>query len=110
MERRRRREDVGVVFGAGLLEAVQRRVAVVLGEALVLVAFPGQLHGGVFGEGHANVPAVETLAVQVAHGCRGERSAKENASKENDHVAFHTGAACFKHSAEGSMAKGKWIL
>lgn len=69
MERGRRREDVGVIFGAGLLEAVQRRVAVVLGEALVLVAFSGQLHGGVFGESHAHVPAVQALAVQVAHCC-----------------------------------------
>lgn len=76
MERRRRREDVGVVLGAGFLEAVQRRVAVVLGQALVLVAFAGQLHGGVFGEGNAHVPAVETLAVQVAHGCRGGRGGR----------------------------------
>lgn len=87
VERRRRREDVGVVFGAGLLEAVQRRVAVVLGEALVLVAFPGQLHGGVFGEGHANFPAVETLAVQVAHGCRGKERKR---TLEKRTIALHS--------------------
>lgn len=40
-------EDVGVVFGAWLLEAVQRGVAVVFREALVLVALSGQLHRGV---------------------------------------------------------------
>lgn len=61
-------EDVGVIFGARLLETMQGGVAVVLGEALVLVAFPGQLHRGVFGKGHAHVSAVKTLAVQVAHG------------------------------------------
>lgn len=63
----RGREDVGVIFGAGLLEAVQRGVAVVLGQALVLVALSGQLHGGVFGGSHTHGPAVEALAIQVAH-------------------------------------------
>lgn len=47
---------------------MQGGVAVVLGEALVLVAFPGQLHRGVFGKRHAHVSAVKTLAIQVAHG------------------------------------------
>ena len=62
------REDVGVVLGAGLLEAVQRGGAVVLGEALVFVALPGQLHRGVLGQGDAHGSAVQTLAVQVTHG------------------------------------------
>lgn len=70
VQRGRRREDVGVVFGARLLEAVQRGVAVVLGQALVLVALSGQLHRGVLGKGHAHFSAVETLAVQVAHSWR----------------------------------------
>lgn len=71
MECRRRWEDVGVIFGAGLLEAMQRGVAVVLCEALVLMAFSGQLHGGVFGKRHTHVPAMKTLAIQVAHGWGG---------------------------------------
>lgn len=61
-------EDVGVILGAGLLETVQRRVAVVLCEALVLVTFSGQLHCGVLRQRHAHGPAVKPLAVQVAHG------------------------------------------
>lgn len=60
-------EDVGVVLGARLLEAVQRGVAVVFREALVLVALSGQLHRGVLRKCHAHFSSVETLAVQVAH-------------------------------------------
>lgn len=71
VECRRRWEDVGVIFGARLLEAMQRGVAVVLCEALVLMAFSGQLHGGVFGKRHTHVPAMKTLAIQVAHGWGG---------------------------------------
>lgn len=67
VERCRGGEDVGVVFGARLLEAMQRGVAVVFREALVFVALSGQLHCGVLGKGHAHFSAVETLAVQVAH-------------------------------------------
>lgn len=70
----RGREDVRVIFGAGLLEAVQRGVAVVLGQALVLVAFSGQLHAGVFGRRDAQRLPVQLLSTQVAHGCRGGRS------------------------------------
>lgn len=44
VERCRGWEDVGVIFGAGLLETMQRRVAVILCEALVLVAFSGKLN------------------------------------------------------------------
>lgn len=62
-------EDVGVVFGAGLLEAVQGGVAEVLGQSLVLVAFTGKLDTHVLGHGDAYGPAVKLLAVQVAHGC-----------------------------------------
>ena len=61
-------EDVGVVLGSGLLEAVQRRAAVVLGEALVLVALTGQLDGGVLGQGHTDGLPMHLLLVQVAHG------------------------------------------
>lgn len=71
VECRRRREDVGVIFGARFLEAMQRGVAVVLCEALVLMAFSGQLHGCMFGKCHTHVPAMKTLAVQVAHGWGG---------------------------------------
>lgn len=60
-------EDVGVVFGARLLEAVQRGVAVVFCEALIFVALSGQLHRGVLGKGHTHFSSVKTLAVQVAH-------------------------------------------
>lgn len=67
VQRCRGGEDVGVVLGARLLEAMQRGVAVVLGEALVFVALSGQLHRGVLRKGHAHFSAVETLAVQVAH-------------------------------------------
>ena len=63
-----RGEDVGVVLGAGLLEAVQRGAAVVLGQPLVLVALAGQLHTAVLGERDAHRLPVQTLAVQVAHG------------------------------------------
>ena len=61
-------EDVGVVLGAGLLEAVQRGAAVVLGQTLVLVAFAWQLHAAVLGERDAHRLPVQTLPVQVAHG------------------------------------------
>lgn len=44
----RGREDVGVIFGARFFETVQWRVAVVLCETLVLMAFSRQLHCGVF--------------------------------------------------------------
>lgn len=64
----RRREDVGVVFGAGLLEAMQGGVAVVFGQPLVLVAFSGKLDAGVFGQRDAQRLPVQPLAVQVAHG------------------------------------------
>lgn len=47
VERRRWGEDVGVVLGAWLLEAVQWGVAVVFCEALIFVALSGQLHRGV---------------------------------------------------------------
>lgn len=67
VERCRGGEDVGVVFGARLLEAMQRGVAVVFREALVFVALSGQLHRGVLRKGHTHFSAVKTLAIQVAH-------------------------------------------
>lgn len=69
----RRWEDVGVVFGARLLEAVQGGAAVVFGQTLVLVAFTGQLDTGVFGQRDAERLPVQPLAVQVAHGCKKSR-------------------------------------
>lgn len=67
MERCRGGEDVRVVFGARLLEAMKRGVAVVFRQALVFMALSGQLHRGVLGKGHAHFSAMKTLAVQVAH-------------------------------------------
>lgn len=47
---------------------MQRGVAVVLGEALVLVALTRELDGGVLRQGHADWLPVQLLLVQVAHG------------------------------------------
>lgn len=69
----RGREDVLEVLGARLLEAVQWRVAVVLGQALVLLALAGQLHVLVLGQGDAHRLPVQLVAVEVAHGCKGGR-------------------------------------
>ena len=63
------RENVLEVLGAGLLEAVERAAAEVLGEALVLLALAWQLHRLVFGDGRPHHLTVETLAVQMAHSC-----------------------------------------
>lgn len=63
-------EDVGVVFGARLLEAVQGGVAVVFGQALILVAFTGKLDVGVFGQRDAQRLPMQPLTVQVAHSCK----------------------------------------
>lgn len=68
MESRGGREDVGVVLGAWLFEAVKRRVAVVLGEPLILMAFTWQLYRGVFGKGDPQSLTIQFLPVQVAHG------------------------------------------
>lgn len=68
MESRGRREDVGVVLGAWLFEAMKRRVAVVLGEPLILMTFTWQLHSGVFGKGDPQSLAIQLLPIQVAHG------------------------------------------
>jgi len=72
-------EDVGVVLGAGLLEAVQGGAAVVLGQALVLVALAGQLHAAVLGRRDAQRLPVKLLAAQVAHGCTGRGSVMNHA-------------------------------
>lgn len=69
VERCRGGEDVGVIFGARFLKTMQWWVAEILGEALVLMAFSGQLNGCVFGQRHTHGPAMKTLAVQVAHSC-----------------------------------------
>lgn len=64
----RRGEDVGVIFGARFLEAVQGRVAVVFGQALVLMAFTGKLNVHVFGQRDAERLPIKLLTIQVAHG------------------------------------------
>lgn len=68
----RRGKDVGVVFWAGLLEAVEGRVAVVFGEALVLVAFARKLDAGVFGQRDAQRLPMQPLAIQVTHSCKSD--------------------------------------
>jgi len=68
MESRGRREDVGVVLGAWLFEAVKRRVAVILGEPLILMAFTWQLYRGVFGKSGPQSLTIQFLPIQVAHG------------------------------------------
>lgn len=50
----RRWEDVLEVLGSRLLEAVQGRVAIILGQPLVLLALAGQLHILVLGQGDAH--------------------------------------------------------
>lgn len=67
------RKDVGIVFGAGLLEAVQRGVAVVFGQALVLMSFTGKLDVGVFGQRDPERFPMQPLAIQVAHGCKAKQ-------------------------------------
>jgi len=62
------REDVLEVLGAGLLEAVQRGVGEVLGQALVVQAVAGQRHRLVLGQRHADDLTVHLLAIKVAHG------------------------------------------
>ena len=71
MKRGGRRVDVGVVLGAGLLEPVQRRCAVVLGEAGVRLALLGQLHVGVLRGHHADLLVPQLHLVQVVHGEHG---------------------------------------
>ena len=70
VQRRRRRENVGVILAAGLLEAVQRRVAKVFGEAGVRLTLLRHLHLGVLGRGHADLLAPQLEFVQVQHGDR----------------------------------------
>lgn len=63
------RENVGVVLGARLLEAVQWRAAIVFGQTLVLVAFTRQLDAAVLGQRNTQRFPVKLLATQMAHGC-----------------------------------------
>lgn len=63
MESRGRGEDVGVVLGAWLFKAVKRRVAVVLGEPLILMAFTWQLHSGVFGKSDPQSLPIQLLPI-----------------------------------------------
>lgn len=67
-------EDVGVIFGARFLEAVQRGVAVVFGQALVLMAFTGKLNVRVFGQCDAERLPIKLLTIQVAHGYKHKHS------------------------------------
>lgn len=68
MQRGRRRENVLEVLGTRFLEAVERRVGVVFGQALVVQAVPRERHRLVLGQRHADDLSVHLLAVQVAHG------------------------------------------
>lgn len=52
---------------------MQGGVAVVFGQALVLVAFTGKLDAGVFGQRDAQRLPVQLLAAQVTHGCKAGR-------------------------------------
>lgn len=67
MECGRRWEDVLKVFGSGFLEAVERGVGEVLGQALVVQAVARQRHRLVLGQRHTDDLPVHLLAVQVAH-------------------------------------------
>ena len=61
-------EDVLEVLGARLLEAVQGRVSIVLGQALVLLALAGQLHALVLRECDAHWLSVQLVPIEVTHG------------------------------------------
>ena len=63
-------EDVLEILGARLFEAVQRGIAEVLGQALVIQTVAGQCHRLVLGQSHADDLAVHLLPVQMAHCCR----------------------------------------
>lgn len=90
MQRCRRREDILEVLGTGFLEAVERRVGVVLGQALVVQAVTRQRHRLVLGERHANDLSIHLLAVQMAHGfiLSAERGKKKNIFKRS--LSFYT--------------------
>lgn len=64
----RGRVDILVVLGAGLLEAVQRRVGVVLSETGVRLPLLGQLHRLVLRGHHPNLLAEHVQLVHVGHG------------------------------------------
>ena len=78
MERGRRRVNVLIVFAAGLLETVQRRVDEVLGESGVGLALLGHLDALVLRRHGSDLLAVHFQLVQVRHGCP---SAKSKTSK-----------------------------
>lgn len=61
------RKDVLEVLGAGLLEAMERRVGVVLSQSLVVQPVPRQRHRLVLGQRHADDLAIHLLAIEVAH-------------------------------------------
>lgn len=82
MERGRGRVDVLVVFAAGLLEAVQRRVDVVLGEAGVGLALLGHLHALVLRGHDPHLLAVDLQLVQVRHGCRSRKKHRSSTSSD----------------------------
>ena len=63
MEGGRGWEDVLEVLGAGLLEAMQRGVPKVLGQALVVQPVTGQCHCLVLGQRHADDLAIHLLPV-----------------------------------------------
>lgn len=61
------REDVGVVLGARLFEAVKRRGGEVFSESLVLMSLSGKLHCGVFGQSHTQRLPMQLLSIQITH-------------------------------------------
>lgn len=63
MEGGRRRKDVLEVLGAGLLEAMERRVGIVLGQSLVVQPVPRQRHRLVLGQRHTDDLPIHFLAI-----------------------------------------------
>ncbi|KAF3834757.1 hypothetical protein F7725_027315 [Dissostichus mawsoni] len=73
----------------GEMKAVQRRVAVVFGQALILVAFTGKLNARVFGRRDAERLPVKLLPAQVADqqdrdSCRDVREPQPGGSREGE--------------------------
>ena len=79
----RRGEDVVEVLGSGLFEAVEGGAREVPRQRLLLLARPSprQLHHRMFGQHHSDHVTVETLAVQMTHGCWGGEFAAQEAGQ-----------------------------
>lgn len=70
----RRWEDVVEVFRSGFFETVEGRAREIPCQHLLLLARPStrQLHHWMFGQHHSNHITMETLAIQMTHGCWGK--------------------------------------